>query len=247
MERILHSVPVNLSDDDLGMLLWKAFTTGLDWPALAYYIPEILARQTAGNYFDEEMLLYKLMLATRPDLIAERGGYIGESMGLAEREAILAYVHALFDARLHTLSYNENQAAFHEVLAFMLDFDSPIAPLLECWKRATDSQARINLCLFVTDYLLNFGERGRFLTGAYYDRDSAPLPENKAALDALMNPEAAVNLLMDCADDVATIGADWETGIGAAFDWAVALTRKTPPLPQARTESSAERPNTRAA
>lgn len=231
MQRLLHTCPSEISDYELEYpLLVKSYTTGLDWPSLAYYIPEILTRRAAGKYFDEDMLLYKLMLATRPDLEFSRGAkvsdYTRENMNPAERDAVLAYVQAIFDIRLHTLSYSEEEDEFHELLAFLINFDSPIAPLLERWKQTDDLQARVNLCLFVTDYLLHYSDGRRFITGTYYDRDTAPLPENQAALDALLAPETAANLLMECAESVETVGPEWQTGIGAAFDWAMTLARR---------------------
>ena len=229
-ERILHSVPVDLSDDDLEMLLRTAYWTGLNWPALSYYIPEMMTRVKLYGTMEAGMLLYKLMLATRPDLIMTSGGsvsnFIDESMNPAERESIFSYVQAIFDIRLHTLPYQDNEDEFHEILAFLINFDSPIAPLLERWKQTDDLQARVNLCLFVTDYLLHYSDGRRFITGTYYDRDTAPLPENQAALDALLAPETAANLLMECAESVETVGPEWQTGIGAAFDWAMTLARR---------------------
>ena len=230
MERILHSLPADLSDGDLEMLIHKAYWTGLNWPSLAYYVPEMLARLKPGRYFDEDLLLYKLMLATRPDLIMSSGGkvadFIDESMNPAERAAILAYVQAVFDARLHTLSYHKDKDAFHELLAFLLDFDSPITPLFERWKQANDPQARVNLCLFITDYLLNYSDKRQPFMGTYYEKSITPLPENQAALDALLAPEFMANFLMNCADAAELAGPDWETGIGAAFDWAVMLAQR---------------------
>ena len=112
------------------------------------------------------------------------------------------------------------------MLAVIINFDSPIAPALKRWQQSKDWLPRINLCLFVADHLLHYYGTSRGLYGMYYDKHIAPSPENQAALDVLMRPENAANLLMDCAAGVETVGAEWETGIGAAFDWAMTQARR---------------------
>ena len=230
MQRLLRSIPADLSEADLSILLSKSYWTGLNWPELAYYVPEMLARLAAANFVEEDMLFYKLALATRPDSITSNGLplrlYIGEGMSFAEKEAIAVFSEALLDERLHTLSYREYESEFHELLAFLLRFDSPMAPFLQSWQQATAPQARANLCLLLANYLLVHHNRPSFITGTYYDKDIEPLPENQAALDILLAPEAAANLLMNCVEDAESAGPDWETGIGAAFDWAVTLAQR---------------------
>ncbi len=44
MPRILQTPSAELSDDDIDSLFMTAYWTGLNWPSLAYYAPEMLAR-----------------------------------------------------------------------------------------------------------------------------------------------------------------------------------------------------------
>ena len=221
MQRNLHSILNALSSEDLNFLFRDAYWTGIDWPSLAFYVPEAMERFAVGDKIEENIVLYKLLLASRPDV--ESGAYVQEGMDPTEREAISLMVQAVLAKRLHTQSYTSDEYAFRELLAFLVCFDWPIAPFLERWKQATDTVARANLCFFLIDYLLNYGKGRRILKGIYYDEDVTPLPQNQDALNTLLSPEAIAAYLMENVRDTELIAPEWETGIGAAFDWAVHL------------------------
>ncbi len=224
MER-LFAIPYDeLTYDDLNLILWKSYTTWGDWPDLAYYVPRLLSlyADPAINFFDD-MLLHKLMIAAHPELCWGLGGkretdFVKEPMHPSERQAVFQFFKAVLEVGLNKSPYGELNVP--ELIAFLAVCDLPLAPILNSWKESASTLARGNLCLFMADYALHNSPRRPLLTNTYLDKVGF-LPENQAALDALLAPANVAAYLLDHAADAELMGPDWETGIGAAFDWAV--------------------------
>ena len=222
----LFAIPYGeLTYDDLNRILWKSFTTWGDWPDLAYYVPRLLGlyADPAVRFTDDDMLLHKLMIAAHPELCWGLGGkpetdFVKEPMSPSERQTVFEFFKTVLEVGLNTSPYGELDVP--ELVALLAVCDVPLAPTLNSWQQSASPLARGNLCLFMADYVLHHSTRRPLLTNTYLDK-VVFLPENQAALDALLAPANIAAYLLEYATDADLLGPDWETGIGAAFDWAM--------------------------
>ena len=227
MQRLLNTPAENLPAEDLNFLVWDAYWTGMDWPSLAYYIPAISCSFAARDCeIEGDMLFYKLLLAAYPDTLASSGriarAFTAEPMNAAERRSIFDFFLAALEERLNTMSQEDYaNAELSEILGFLAAFDTPIEPLLQRWQASENVTARTNLGLLMINYTLNNSEREPILSNSYMGKKLRLLPENQAALDALFAPQNVAAFLTENAALLESIGPDWKTGVGAAFDWAV--------------------------
>ena len=172
------------------------------------------------------MLFYKLLVAAHPDMDTASGRtaitYVVEPMTTAERGGIFEFFLAVLEERLHSMSQDDfANAEPSEILAFLAALDAPVAPLLQRWQSSENVTARTNLGILMINYTLNNSEKEPILGNSYLGKKFRLLPENQLALDALFAPQNVAAFLTENVALLESIGPDWQTGVGAAFDWAV--------------------------
>lgn len=233
MQRFLRKAPEELTPDDLEPILWKSYTTWGDWPSFAFYVPRLLEFYAQDRLSDAEMLFHKLLWPARPELIKTEWSsdpllYVGERMHLEERRAIFEFVQAVARAEIQRPDTDSKLCRVQEAFAFLATFDTPIAPLIEVWKREQEPWGCGRFCLLVAECALRY-DPARPMVETPYAGAVPVLPENAEALAALVNPAFVAPYLAEHADSAALFGPEYETEVGIAFDWAMAMLQHTAP------------------
>lgn len=210
VRRYLSGSP--LEHGELSRLVWKAYTTWGNWPALAYLMPQILQSYLTGG-MDEEMLYMKLLLAVRPEVDPEI--IVGGEMTPEERAAVYAFFQAVLDQRI---AQGVEQAVWPfeslEVFAFLAAMPEPVGSLIARYRNG--SWERQGYWVGVLAQLVESGYvTNRRLPQTYLEKLRAT-PENEEALLAELEPEAATLYLLNHREAVRLFGDEMVPVVEAA-------------------------------
>ena len=226
MNAFLVTKPERLPADRLESVLFDAYWTWGDWPALAHYVPRLLELYAQSALSDAEMLFYKFLLAARPELLTTGSSpeqirnVLGEVMRPAERRAIFRFVRCVADAAMAEPDLSLGIDPVREAFAFLAAFAAPISPVMEAWKHSRNAVVRGRYCLFLAEWALRYDATTPVLEQTYLER-LTPHHGNVWALERLVAPAAVEAYLSTHLHELEPFDPDLQSTVGVALDWAL--------------------------
>lgn len=225
MSEFLVTKPEQLPVDRLESVLFDAYWTWGDWPALAHYVPRLLELYSREELSDPEVLFYKLLLAARPELIPNASTpkqvleILGEVMRPEERKAIFQFLWAATHEAMKDQDLTIGVSRILEAFTFLAAFAGPIAPVIDAWKQSRNAIVRGRYTLFLAEWALRYDPAERVLEHTYLDR-LTPYRGNAWVLGCLAEPAAVEEHLAQHLRDVECFDPDLQSTVGVALDWA---------------------------
>ena len=221
VRRMMSTRPENLSEEDLWSIIWDAYYTGVDWPSLAYFIPHNLELYAKKRGPDNEMLLAKLHMASRPGVSA----FVDEVMTDSERRAVFHCITTILEVQVESKPYDHIwDPTVAQVVGFLASFDEPIQPFLNRWMRSEVPLARANLCVLISRCTLANGPYWHALENNYGEK-ARPLSTNQDALDEILDPRFVAEYLLENSEAVKLLGPELTYEVDLAFSAAVSESR----------------------